>query len=356
MICLARPASNGRRQGALTDFRLLLGRAGRGAGRPRQGDHRRRQGAGPPATCCLFDPEQFAVPVPDHASRRTAAAPTPRGGRLETTTPRGTVGRLPCVIAIADHHAFFCCWLLVRAPSLYTVDRTEYVYLTQFGRHVATSTARTRRGRPARQAGPGRSSRCSGSTAGCNTFDLPGAELLTRDPQGNTIDKTLTVDAYVCWRIAGQGRRGPVHPRGRHAGAGADDPRPAHQQRARGRHRPDGDWTTSSAPTRAGWTRQPRRTAADGCCTAASGDAESLQQARAARSTASRSWTSACAAPTTRRRSARRSSTASAASANKKAAEYQQRGREAGRGHHAAPPSARCATMRSEARRRGERA
>jgi membrane protease subunit HflC len=35
------------------------------------------------------------------------------------------------------------------------------------------------------------------------SFDLPGAELLTRDPAGNTIDKTLTIDAYVCWRISG---------------------------------------------------------------------------------------------------------------------------------------------------------
>jgi membrane protease subunit HflC len=34
-------------------------------------------------------------------------------------------------------------------------------------------------------------------------FDLPGAELLTRDAQGNTIDKTLTIDAYVLWRIKG---------------------------------------------------------------------------------------------------------------------------------------------------------
>jgi membrane protease subunit HflC len=32
-------------------------------------------------------------------------------------------------------------------------------------------------------------------------FDLPGSELLTHDPRGKTIDKTLTVDAYVCWRI-----------------------------------------------------------------------------------------------------------------------------------------------------------
>jgi membrane protease subunit HflC len=35
-------------------------------------------------------------------------------------------------------------------------------------------------------------------------FDLPGAELLTHDPKGKTIDKTLTIDAYVCWRIAGK--------------------------------------------------------------------------------------------------------------------------------------------------------
>src|SRR5205807_4888349 len=32
-------------------------------------------------------------------------------------------------------------------------------------------------------------------------FDLPGAELLTRDPDQKTIDKPLTISAYVCWRI-----------------------------------------------------------------------------------------------------------------------------------------------------------
>jgi regulator of protease activity HflC (stomatin/prohibitin superfamily) len=32
-------------------------------------------------------------------------------------------------------------------------------------------------------------------------LDLPGAELLTRDPRRETIDKTLTIDAYLCWRI-----------------------------------------------------------------------------------------------------------------------------------------------------------
>jgi membrane protease subunit HflC len=33
-------------------------------------------------------------------------------------------------------------------------------------------------------------------------FDLPPAELLTHDPQGRTIDRTLTVEAYVAWRVA----------------------------------------------------------------------------------------------------------------------------------------------------------
>jgi membrane protease subunit HflC len=37
------------------------------------------------------------------------------------------------------------------------------------------------------------------------TFDLPEAELLTRDRREKTIDKTITIDAYVCWRIDGPG-------------------------------------------------------------------------------------------------------------------------------------------------------
>ena len=33
-------------------------------------------------------------------------------------------------------------------------------------------------------------------------FDLPGTELMTHYPKCNTIDKTLTLDAYICWRIS----------------------------------------------------------------------------------------------------------------------------------------------------------
>ena len=91
-------------------------------------------------------------------------------------------------------------WLL--RTSLFTVDRTEFVYLTQFGRPVATFDGARARGRPALPHGPGRSSRCSASTAACSTSTCPGRNCSPTTPSGNTIDKTLTIDAYVCWRIA----------------------------------------------------------------------------------------------------------------------------------------------------------
>jgi membrane protease subunit HflC len=90
--------------------------------------------------------------------------------------------------------------LVLSRLSVFTVDRTEFVYRTQFGRHVKTYDG-------------------AGGDAGLHFkwpwpvesvqrldrrlqyFDLPGAELMTRDPNG-TIDKTVTLDAYVCWRIA----------------------------------------------------------------------------------------------------------------------------------------------------------
>src|SRR3954452_16468712 len=92
--------------------------------------------------------------------------------------------------------------LLVWA-SLFTVDRTEFVYLTQFGRHVATCD-----GANDAQAGlhlkwPWPFQSVQRLDHRLQYFDLPGAELLTRDPRHNTIDKTLTLDAYVCWRISG---------------------------------------------------------------------------------------------------------------------------------------------------------
>jgi membrane protease subunit HflC len=86
--------------------------------------------------------------------------------------------------------------------SLFTVDRTEFVYVTQFGRHVDTYD-----GAKADEAGlhlkwPWPVQSVQRLERRLQYFDLPGAELLTRDEAGKTIDKTLTIDAYVCWRVA----------------------------------------------------------------------------------------------------------------------------------------------------------
>lgn len=92
--------------------------------------------------------------------------------------------------------------LLLLYSSAFSVDATEYVYLTQFGRKVAVYD-----GGDPDEAGlhfklPWPIQSVQRIDRRLQVFDLPGAELLTRDPRGNTIDKTLTIDAYVTWRIA----------------------------------------------------------------------------------------------------------------------------------------------------------
>jgi membrane protease subunit HflC len=97
--------------------------------------------------------------------------------------------------------------------SVFTVDPTEYVYVTQFGRHVATYDG----GKTDTDAGlhfrwPWPVQTVLRVDRRLQSFDLPATELLTRDPgikvagksQVGTIDKTLTVEAYVCWRVADQ--------------------------------------------------------------------------------------------------------------------------------------------------------
>jgi membrane protease subunit HflC len=85
--------------------------------------------------------------------------------------------------------------------SLFTVDRTEFVYLTQFGRPVRTFDGANDQDAGLHLKWPWPVQAVQRLDRRLQYFDLPGAELLTRDPKQNTIDKTLTVDAYVCWRI-----------------------------------------------------------------------------------------------------------------------------------------------------------
>src|SRR5919201_5597414 len=84
--------------------------------------------------------------------------------------------------------------------SFFTVDRTEFVYLTQFGKPVATFDGETDAGLHFKLPWPVQA--VQRLDRRLQVFDLPAVELLTHDPKGQTIDKTLTLSAYVCWRIA----------------------------------------------------------------------------------------------------------------------------------------------------------
>jgi len=91
-------------------------------------------------------------------------------------------------------------WLA--SSALFTVDRAEFVYLTQFGKHVATYDGRTDAGLHVKWPWPVQSVIRLDNRL--QFFDLREVELLTHDARGKTIDKTLMISAYVCWRIAGK--------------------------------------------------------------------------------------------------------------------------------------------------------
>src|SRR5262245_14269564 len=90
--------------------------------------------------------------------------------------------------------------LVLAASSLYSVDQSEFGYVTQFGRHVVTHDGTTDAGLHVKWPWPIQS--VQRIDRRLQMFDLPSAELPTFDPQGRTIDKMLIVDGYVCWRIA----------------------------------------------------------------------------------------------------------------------------------------------------------
>jgi membrane protease subunit HflC len=90
-------------------------------------------------------------------------------------------------------------FLVITSTSFFAVDRTEFAYVTQFGRPVGTYDGAAEAGLHAKLPWPVQSVQRIDHRL--QVFDLAGAELLTHDPKGMTIDKTLTISAYVCWRI-----------------------------------------------------------------------------------------------------------------------------------------------------------
>ncbi len=95
--------------------------------------------------------------------------------------------------------ALFLLAVLARLCT-FTVDRSEYVYVTLAGKHVATYDGVRDAGLYFRWPAPVQS--IERLDRRLQVFDLPTTEQLTRDAGGQTIDRTLTVEGYVCWRIA----------------------------------------------------------------------------------------------------------------------------------------------------------
>jgi membrane protease subunit HflC len=83
--------------------------------------------------------------------------------------------------------------------ALYTVDQSEFVYVTRFGEPVAIRDGESDAGLHLKWPAPIESVRRIDRRF--QLFDLPAIEPLTRDQKNRTVDKTLTVDAFVCWNV-----------------------------------------------------------------------------------------------------------------------------------------------------------
>jgi membrane protease subunit HflC len=96
--------------------------------------------------------------------------------------------------------------LIVVRLSVYTVDASEYVYVTVLGKPFGTyDGSRADQGAGLHAGWPWPIQTVQRLDRRLQHFDLPATEILTHDPDGKTIDKTLSIEAYVCWRIADLG-------------------------------------------------------------------------------------------------------------------------------------------------------
>jgi membrane protease subunit HflC len=91
---------------------------------------------------------------------------------------------------------------LALSTILVPVDRTEFVYVTQFGKHVASYDGAKDDDAGLHWRWPWPVQSVLTLDRRLQSFDLPGKEVLTQDPKRNTPDRTLTIVAYVCWRIS----------------------------------------------------------------------------------------------------------------------------------------------------------
>jgi membrane protease subunit HflC len=90
--------------------------------------------------------------------------------------------------------------LVLAGTCLLTVDRSEFVYVTQLGEHVQTYDGATDAGLHFRCPWPVQS--VQRLDRRLQVFDLPPTDQLIADSGGKVVDRRLSLQAYVCWRIA----------------------------------------------------------------------------------------------------------------------------------------------------------
>lgn len=83
--------------------------------------------------------------------------------------------------------------------ALYSVDQAEFGYVTRFGEPIAVHDGADAAGLHLKAPWP--IDGVQRIDRRLQVFDLPPTETLTRDRQGRTVDKTIAVDAFVCWRV-----------------------------------------------------------------------------------------------------------------------------------------------------------
>jgi membrane protease subunit HflC len=96
-------------------------------------------------------------------------------------------------------------WLLIiplflwLQSAFYTVDQTEFAAVNRLGEPIVTHDGGSDAGLHFKAPWPIDSVRRIDRRL--QVFDLPSLESMTRDRETNQVDKTITVDAFVCWRI-----------------------------------------------------------------------------------------------------------------------------------------------------------
>lgn len=83
--------------------------------------------------------------------------------------------------------------------ALYTVDHAEYAHVTRFGEPIVVRDGGTDAGLHFKAPWPIDAVRRIDRRL--QVVDLPAVESLTRDPVRGSVDKTLSVDTFVTWRI-----------------------------------------------------------------------------------------------------------------------------------------------------------